>query len=63
MTRDELDHAAATVILYDWACANISTARAKAACENIGFCIDFRQADLGAYIEAEYHGKFIQIEI
>ena len=63
MTQSELDHKAATVILYSWACGLIKTARAKTACKSMGFDIDFRQPDLGAYLEADYHGEFTQIEI
>lgn len=52
MTKRELDQRAAEAILYDWACGNTQTAHAKNACRHLGFEIDFRQADAGAFFDA-----------
>jgi len=49
-----LDIAAAELILYDWACGNLETPHAKRAVAALGFSIDFRQADIGNWLDAEY---------
>ena len=53
----------ASGILYAWACDKITTHHAKAACASLGFTIDFRQADIGAYMEAEFHGTPCTLEV
>ena len=65
MNQPELDRRAAEVILYDWACGNIETAHTKRACRHLGFEIDFRQADVGAYLEALHieSGTYVRLEI
>jgi hypothetical protein len=65
MNMQELDRHAAEVILYDWACGNIATDHAKRACRLLGFDIDFRQADLGAFIDATHiwTGETVTLEI
>jgi len=63
LTTTELDHKAASVILYAWACEQITTRHAKAACDSLGFTIDFRQADIGAYMEADYRGAPCVLEV
>jgi len=65
MDKQELDRHAAEVILYDWACGNTSTAHAKRACRHLGFDIDFRQADLGAFIDATHiaTGDNVRLEV
>lgn len=65
MTKQELDHFAAEAILYDWACGNIDTAHAKRACQHLGFDIDFRQADCGAFFDAHHieSGEYVRLEV
>lgn len=56
---------AAEAILYDWACSNTQTADAKSACHQLGFEIDFRQADAGAFFDA-YHiesGEYVRLDV
>jgi hypothetical protein len=55
-----LDTLAAEAILYDWSCGNLETAHAKRAVAALGFTVDFRQADMGNWFEAEYRdGSFV----
>ena len=49
-----LDVAAAEIILYDWACGNLETSHAKRGVSALGFTVDFRQADVGNWLDAEY---------
>lgn len=43
----------ASDILYRWACDLITTKDAKKLCKELaGFEIDFRQPDIGAYVQA-----------
>jgi hypothetical protein len=39
-------------ILFAWACDKISTDQAKGDLWDLGYAVDFRQADVGATIEA-----------
>jgi hypothetical protein len=59
------DKISAELYLYDWACGRISTAEAKAHCVAHGFQIDFRQADVGAYLDATdvVSGEYVRFEI
>ena len=45
------DKISAELYLYDWACGLIATATVKMQCAAHGFQIDFRQADVGAYLD------------
>lgn len=65
MDRQELDRHAAEVILYDWACGNIATDHAKRACRHLGFDIDFRQVDMGAFLDATHipSGETVTLEV
>lgn len=47
MNREDL----ATDILYSWACEHTNTADAKRDLLDIGYSVDFRQADLGNIID------------
>lgn len=59
-----LDTLAAEAILYDWACGNLETAHAKRAVSALGFTVDFRQADVGNWLDAEYRdGSFVTLYI
>ena len=65
LTREQLDEAAAVVILYHWACGEITTARCKLAVEHCNFRIDYRQADIDNTIAALYvpTGEYKTLEI
>lgn len=54
ITGKPLDTLAAEAILYDWACGNLKTAHTKRAIAALGFTADFRQADIGNWIDATY---------
>ena len=54
LSCEQLDEAAAVVILYRWACGEITTARCKIAVEHCNFRIDYRQADIDNTITALY---------
>jgi hypothetical protein len=52
-----LDVAAAELILHDWACGNLETSHAKRGVAALGFTVDtvdFSQAVVGNWIDAEY---------
>lgn len=55
----------ASEILYDWACAQIGTQEAKRRCAHLGYDIDFRQPDFGAYMEAKdcFTGEYVEIPV
>ena len=38
--------------LYQWACGSLDTGRCKSLLAGLGYEVDFRQPDLGAYVEA-----------
>jgi|TARA_R110002074_G_scaffold174646_1_gene337614 hypothetical protein len=65
MTKRELDHRAAEAILYDFCCGNTQTAHAKRACRHLGFDIDFRQVDAGAFFDALHieSGEYVRLEV
>lgn len=42
----------ASEVLYQWACEKMDTKAAKQACLDLGFSIDFRQPDRGAFMVA-----------
>jgi hypothetical protein len=63
LNQRELDIKAAECILYAWSCCEVSTTHAKRAAKLLGFTIDFRQADIGNEIEAEYLGQLIILEV
>jgi hypothetical protein len=52
-TKDEKIEAAESA-LYNWACGNFTTENVKHHCKALGFTIDFRQADIGDWMEATY---------
>ena len=55
---------AAERVLYRWACGHFTTKNVKASCQALGFTIDFRQADVGACLEAIYSdGSTITLEV
>lgn len=66
-TRPKLSRRdAASAILYAWACGSIDTATAKAGCLALGYEVDFRQVDAGAFMEASdafRGGAFVQIPV
>lgn len=49
-----LDTLAAEAILYAWACGQVETPLAKRAVAALGFNVDFRQADRGNWVDAQY---------
>ena len=54
----------ASDILYRWACDLIPTSDAKEQCKRLaGFDVDFRQPDIGAYVQAFdiASGNFVEI--
>lgn len=57
--------ASAETVLYQYACEWMDTAEAKARCLALGFEIDFRQADVGAYFEAldVVSDNFVTLEV
>tara|TARA_R110000744_G_scaffold152222_2_gene266098 strand:- start:1005 stop:1235 length:231 start_codon:yes stop_codon:yes gene_type:complete len=62
-TTDERIEAAESA-LYNWVCGNLTTKNVKHQCEALGFTIDFRQADIGAWVQATYSdGSAITLEV
>jgi hypothetical protein len=39
-------------VLHQWACGGLDTPRCKSLLAGLGYEVDFRQPDLGAYVEA-----------
>lgn len=39
-------------VAYAWACGKVSTASCKLQLARLGYAVDFRQADLGAFLYA-----------
>lgn len=60
-----MNKAAAEALAYDWACERITTGEAKSGLKALGYDVDFRQPDLGNWLEAAEiaSGKFVRLEV
>ena len=53
LTKEKRTRAAENA-LYGWACDHLQQKHVKKYCLDLGFVIDFRQADVGPYLQATY---------